>query len=126
MRKLLTIAVLTTAVMAGPASAQYYPEHGYGRSSYAERINNNVITQLDRLHSAIRHTSAQGRLSPNEAYHLNRQLDRLHQLYQRYSWNGLTTREYRTLNYQIRQVNSQFRRELRDGGRRYHRGYRGW
>lgn len=126
MRKLLTTAVFTAAVMAGPAGAQYYPEDGYGRSSYAERINNNVITQLSRLHSAIRHTSAQGRLSPNEAYHLSRRLDRLHQLHQRYSWNGLTTREYRTLNSQIRQLNSHFRRELRDGGRRYRRGYRGW
>lgn len=93
MRKFLIagpLALATAAVLATPASAATEMHGGWqvGRE----------IHQLDNQVDRAKH---RGQISWREAAHLHRQVDRLEDLYGRFSRNGFTRAELRVLDTRI-------------------------
>lgn len=125
MRKLiLSLAIGSTAALAAPASAQYQnpynypPSHpNYGGYGY-QQGSQNVQQRIYQLRQRITRVIQNGRVSRNEAYRLQRDLNRIEQRYYEYRRNGLSRNEVYDLNNRIENLRQQIREDRRDG-RRY-------
>ena len=114
MRKILISAALgTAALVAGPASAQYgdYGRYGYGYNRGAER---QIEQQLERVHDRIDRAADQGRLSRREVFRLQREYDQIDRLFDRYRRNGLSGGEYQDLQRRIDNLRQRLRYERQD------------
>lgn len=126
MRKfLISAALLSAAAISAPAAAQYYGrgyDRGYGYN-YDRGGEIQIGRELDRLHDRIDRSAYRGRLSPNETYRLQRHFDSLSRRFERYRYNGLSSREYYDLERRIANLHNRLQHERRDGYR--YRAY-GW
>lgn len=120
MRKfLVSVALLSAAAVAAPASAQYYPQnygnqYGYDRYDRYDRAGNNIIRQVRNLEERIQRAAQGGRIDRREAWRLDREADQIERLFYRYRRGGFTQGEHRDLQLRIRNLRAQFRWERRD------------
>jgi len=111
---LLTLAAIPAGTMAVEASAQTYANSNVGIG-----LQNRIATLEARLNVGIQ----QGAISQNEANDLRRQIWSLRDMHNRYSYNGLTQSETRTLRQRARSVRNQLRNYY---GRGYAWNDNGW
>lgn len=138
MRKLvISLALASTAALAAPAAAQYHDPYrggGYGQDHYGYQQGQQIQHRIYRLRERIQRLSQRGRVSRNEAYRLQLELDRIERRYAQYARNGLSQREVYELQQRLQNLQQQIREDRRDGrrydddrrygdDRRYDRGY---
>lgn len=135
MRKfLISAALVTAAVVAAPASAQYYPHHypnrPYDDRGYGQAYGRDGVWQIQRQFQQIDRRIEQGlrtgRISNREADRLYRQLRQTDRLLARYSRNGLSQWEYRDLQHRIDVLRQHVRYERRDWNDRRDGWRDGW
>jgi hypothetical protein len=112
---LISAALISAAAVAAPASAQYYPGRDYGYDRGYDYQGQDIRARIHQLHDRIHRATQRGAISRREAFRLNREIDRLERLYQRYSYNGLNRREHFDLQQRIQNVRAQLREDRRDG-----------
>lgn len=119
MRKFLIAAAMLSNVAgaAAPAAAQYYPQaRGYG---YGYNQGQNINNQLAQLAQRIDRAYQRRLISPNEARRLQRQVDRIDWLFDRYARNGLSQSERYDIQNRIQNLRQRLRFERQEG--RYQR-----
>jgi hypothetical protein len=129
MRKIiLTAVLLSSAVAAAPAAAQYRDyDRGYGYG-YNQNHGRAIEQQLRQLSHRIDNMYQRRLLSDREASRLQRDVrDTERRLYD-YARNGLSPREHQDLQYRIYDLRERIQRERWEGRqeRRDDRRYRGW
>jgi hypothetical protein len=108
MRKILIAsALISAAIMASPAAAQYYSRPSYGQHSQLD-------WRLDRVQYAIEQAYRSGRISPSEASRLRAEADWIEQVHYRYRRHGLSYTEVRNLQGRIENLRRHLRIESRD------------
>lgn len=121
MRKLIvSLALATTAAMAAPAAAQYYPNsnYGYGNQGYGYQQGRQIEQRIYQLRQRLQRVTQRGRISQSEARRLYRDLDKIERRYDQYARNGLSSNEQYDLQRRIQNLQEQIREDRRDG-RRY-------
>ena len=105
-KKIITSALAASLALgiAAPASAAVYNAGGLRQE----------IAQLD---NRIDRAEANRTISRREAQQLERQVDRLHDVFRSYARGGFSRYELASLNNQIDSVKRQLRFERRDGDR---------
>lgn len=111
MRK-VTLSLLAAAVALSsvPASAQVW--------RLLPSVRNEIQSDINQLQNQIQRAQQRRTISPREATGLRRDARRAQQNYNRYSRNGLTLAEVRTLEAQVNTVRQRLRLERRDWDRR--------
>ena len=114
MRKFLVSAalVVSTAVAAAPAAAQYYPQGNRYGDQY--RHGGNVEQQLHQIRQRIERAEDRDRISNREREQLLRQVFQVDRLYARYRRNGLTRWEMQDIQNRIQHLRQRFRWERQD------------
>jgi len=108
MRKfLISTLLLSTVMVAAPASAQV--NRGYGHQGQ------NIERQLDQLERQIDNMRDRRLISRNEAIRLSRQAEQIDRLHDRYRRNGLTQREHWDLQNRVQNLRQQVQAERREG-----------
>jgi hypothetical protein len=119
MRKFLISAVALSAMATAvaPAAAQYYPQargngYGYGQNYQHGR---SIDQQLANLSQRIDRAFERRLISGNEARQLQREVQQIDRLHDRYARNGLTQREHWELQNRIQNLRQQIRYERQEG-----------
>jgi TolA-binding protein len=117
MRKFLlsAVALTTVAAAAAPAAAQYYPQsrgYGYGQNHNQGR---GVDQQLANISQRIDRAFQRRLISGNEARRLQREVEQIDRLQDRYARNGLTQREQWELQNRVQNLRQQLRYERQEG-----------
>lgn len=114
MRKLLVSAalILSSAIAAAPAAAQYYPNDN--RYGYDRRGGQHIERQLYQLRQRVERAEDRDRLSPRERNQLLRQIYGIDRLYDRYRRNGLTRWEMQDIQNRVQHLRQRFRWERQD------------
>ena len=126
-RMLISAALLSAAVAAGPAIAQYGdygPRHGYGQGYRHD--GQGIRSQLDQIVHRIRRAEDRDRISRREEKRLLSQADRIERLYRHYRRNGVSAGEYRDLQHRIDNLRRNFHWERSDDRADRWDGRRGW
>lgn len=129
MRKLLVSAILATATIAAtaPAAAQYQ-NSGYNQRDRNGAWNqrgparpavNNLLRQLSEVNMRIDRSLRNRTLSPREATALRRDAEQIRMRLNYRGRDGLSGREFASLQTQVNRLEQQLRYERRDrDGRR--------
>lgn len=126
MRKFLlsAIALSTVATVATPAAAQYYQSRnqgygqGYGQNygqGYGYQNGQNIEQQLANLSQRVQRSFERRQISGNEARRLQREIDQVDRLFDRYARNGLTGYERQDLQNRVQNLRQQVRYERQEG-----------
>ena len=121
MRKLLlSAAFISVAAAAAPASAQYhgrYDDRRYDdRRHYDDfRGEERIDRQLAQLSERIQRAYQRRLISSNEARRLEREIDQLDRLEDRYSRNGLSGWERQDLQRRVQHLRQRLQWERQEG-----------
>jgi len=125
MRKLIKIAVpalVTVAALGAATTASAHPDfdHGYGHGPRATPGRAEAIRdQLDQLDRRIAHADHRDRVSDREAFGLRRDIAYTRQQLRDYNRDGLSDREFRSLQARIDHIRFNLHMERADwDGRR--------
>lgn len=125
MRKfLLSVALASAGLAAAPATAQYWSrgyDQGYHNDYRFQRgAEQRLISELDRVQERIDRAARRGRISPREAFTLQREANQIRNRLFRASRDGLHPREFEQLSFRVDRLRERFRDERRDrDGRRW-------
>lgn len=134
MRKfLISVALVTTALSATPAMAQYYErdrqnwDHrdgdrrgGWNRHGPSRQAINELLRDLNRAENRIERSAQRGIISPREAFGLRREANQIRNRLHRAGRDGLGGREFAELRVRVNRLEQRIRIERRDrDGRRY-------
>jgi hypothetical protein len=120
MRKLLVSAFLATATIAAtaPAAAQYQ-NSGWNQRGPARPAVNNLLRQLNEVNQRIDRSARRGVISQREAFSLRREATQIRSRLGYQGRNGLSGREFASLQTQVNRLEQRLRIERRDrDGRR--------
>jgi len=134
MRKfLISVALVSTALSAAPAMAQDYGRQGYdhrderrddrgdwNRYGPARPAVNNLLRQLDQVDFRIERSARRGIISPREAFGLRRESRQIRIRLGYRGRDGLSGREFASLQMQVNRLEQRLRLERNDrDGRRF-------
>ena len=134
MRKfLISVALVSTALSAAPALAQDYGRQGYdhrddrrddrgdwNRYGPARPAVNNLLRQLDQVDMRIQRSARRGMISQREAFGLRRESNQIRVRLGYQGRNGLSGREFASLQFQVNRLEQRLRLERNDrDGRRF-------
>ena len=120
MRKLIVSVALATATIAAsaPAAAQYH-NSGWNQRGPARPAVNNLLRQLSEVNQRIDRSARRGVISQREAYSLRREATQIRSRLGYQGRNGLSGREFASLQTQVNRLEQRLRHERRDrDGRR--------
>ena len=134
MRKfLISAALLSVAAASAPAAAQYdsrYDDRRYDdRRGYEEfRGGERIDRQLAQISERIQRAYQRRLISSNEARRLEREVDQIDRLEDRYSRNGLSNWERQDLQRRVQHLRQRLQWERQEGrdDRRDDRRYDRW
>ena len=129
MRKfLISAALLSVAAAAAPASAQYYDRYDDRRHYDNFRDGERTDRQLAQISDRIERAHQRRLISSNEARRLQREVDQIDRLEDRYSRNGLSGWERQDLQRRVQHLRQRLQWERQEGreDRRYDRRYDRW
>ena len=121
MRKLLVSVALATATLAAvPAAAQYHSNQpGWNHRGPDRHAIQQLRNRLDEVQLRIDRSARRGIISQREAMGLRRQANQLRRQIAVAGRNGLSGREFASLNSQVNRLEQRLRFERRDrDGRR--------
>lgn len=127
MRKLIKIAapaLIAAAALGGATAASAYPGQGYGYGhghGYGNRTPARaeaIRDQLDQLQARVNRADHRDRVSDREAYGLRRDIAQTRQQFRDYNRDGLSDREFRTLQSRIDRIRFSLHMERADWDRR--------
>jgi hypothetical protein len=115
----------STLTVAAPAAAQYYPPqpqgYGYGHQGNWGQVRR-LQVRIDQLQRQIRHLDSRNILSEREAARLRQDSREIEQRLRYSARNGLHPQEAYGIERRIQRLEIRIHREARDGNR-YGRGY---
>jgi hypothetical protein len=120
MRKLIVSVALATATIAAsaPAAAQYH-NTAWNQRGPARPAVNNLLRQLNEVNLRIDRSLRNRAISPREATALRRDAEQIRMRLNYRGRNGLSGREFASLQTQVNRLEQQLRYERRDrDGRR--------
>jgi hypothetical protein len=120
MRKLIVSVALATATIAAsaPAAAQYH-NTAWNQRGPARPAVNNLLRQLNEVNLRIDRSLRNRTISPREATALRRDAEQIRMRLNYRGRNGLSGREFASLQTQVNRLEQQLRYERRDrDGRR--------
>ena len=129
MRKLLiSVAAATATLAAVPAAAQYRDydrgsnhrdDRGWDHRGPDRRAVQQLLGQLAQLDQRIERSARRGIVSPREAFSLRREANQIRARLNRTGRDGLSGREFGSLQAQVNRLEQRLRVERRDrDGRR--------
>ena len=123
MRKLLiSVAVATATLAAVPAAAQYRDRdnnHAGWQRGPDRRAVQHLLGDLAQVDQRIERSARRGILSPREAFSLRRESNQIRARLNRTGRDGLSGREFASLQTQVNRLEQRVRLERRDrDGRR--------
>ena len=120
MRKLLVSVAIATATIAAasPAAAQYH--QGWNQRGPARPAVNNLLRQLDQVDIRIERSARRGIISQREAFGLRRESRQIRIRLGYRGRDGLSGREFASLQMQVNRLEQRLRLERNDrDGRRF-------
>jgi hypothetical protein len=122
MRKLLVSVALATATIAAasPAAAQYHNPNRGGwdqrddRRGPARPAVNNLLRQLDQVDMRIERSARRGIISQREAFGLRRESNQIRVRLGYRGRDGLSGREFASLQFQVNRLEQRLRLERND------------
>ena len=123
MRKFLISFALASATLAAvPAAAQYHQGRpGWQQNNGWERMRPRVEAlqrDLDRVEQRIQFSLQRRAISPREAYSMRREANDVRVSINRRGRNGISEREFVTLQARVDRLQARLRVERRDNDRR--------
>jgi hypothetical protein len=118
--KRIIVALLTSAIVASPALAQWSPRHGqaWDRNSFWQGAPDNPYQRIQFLQDRVNRGVADGSLDRREAWRVNRELNNIRQWVRRMHWRGdrLTPDQRERVQARLDQISREIR-WMRHNGR---------
>ena len=116
MRKLIlsTVLAATALGVAAPAAAQFR-DHRRDNGYQNQYVGANYAVRIENLHRRIHLLDERGAFSRQESYRLNREVDQLQALYNRFRYDGISQRERYEIDRRIAWLRDQVREDRFDG-----------
>lgn len=113
------LVALSAGAAAVPATAQPIPVQRWG---YDHRDGGgDIYRRLDQIDIRVERGLQRGTITPREARRLRDRMNDIVRLERRYSWNGISPREWQELNRRVAVLQDRFARERWDDDRRFRR-----